>query len=326
MHAALKGDHSEVNRLLLSGEDPNAVDASGKTALFYAVASQHPDAHLLIVELIKHGCLMNTKDETGFTFIDYAAAKNASKILDMVIDLIDASQKEGKNTIGLLIRIDDPNVRTMLKTKLGSKHFKYFDNKFRKKSKKTLSSGASNMSSCNSIGGLKFGEKDCTTKCQGNTGKAAEKRRNDKSNGNSIEPFSLREANEIRSQGVGEKRQRGSHLSHWHKDETDYDDLPKPKAGQNHKGWLNDDDADSEDAKLNFKTMDLIRKTVDHTKRCIDTDIELSVSQLAVQQFTSRKSAGLEDDKSGNLFEKEADFEKIFRKIEANINDVSKVS
>lgn len=325
MHAAFTFDQTEATRLLLSGEDPNAIDSSGKTALFHAVASEHSNAHLLITELIQHGALMNTKDNSGFTFIDHAAARNATQVLHSAVDAIDAATKEGKNTIGLLIRIDDPGVRAMLKEKLGSKHFKYFDNKFRKKSKKTHSSAASNKSSCNSFAGLKFGEKESTIKANDHTGNAVEKRKNGSGKGDLIEPFSLREANEIRSQGVGDKKARGKPLSHWLGEATHCDDLPKANACKNHRGWL-DDEVDSQDAKLNFKTMDLIRTKVDAVKKQLDTDIDLSVSQKAVEQLTNRKSGGLEDDVSGKLLEKEADFEKVYRQIEVKIGAVLKVN
>lgn len=262
MKACLVGDSPQVEAILVSGEDPNAADSAGKTALFFAAVSGAGGAHSLVAQLVRHGANMNAKDANGNTFIDYAAANGSKEVVQAAVETLDASTKEGKNTIGVLIRTDDPEVRFLLKEKLGSKHFKYFDNKFRKKSKRGNSSATSGASSCKSISLARMGEKDFACRTSEQTIKKGDRRKGDVTGG-SVDPFGgLGERAESNSFAMSESQTKVRRGQNWLGLEDEPEETPRVADFDlkvTKKGWL-DDDLAEEDVKFTFKTVDLIRK------------------------------------------------------------------
>ena len=70
MKAASRDDRRAVQRLLASGADPNATDASGWTALMYAAQSAHPS---VVIALLQAGARAGQRSLAGETAMMAAA-------------------------------------------------------------------------------------------------------------------------------------------------------------------------------------------------------------------------------------------------------------
>lgn len=71
-HAAWKGRHGVVERLVIEGADVTATDNDGVTALHYAANAGHKD---VVEVLVAHGADVNAKDPDGNTPLRLANAQ-----------------------------------------------------------------------------------------------------------------------------------------------------------------------------------------------------------------------------------------------------------
>lgn len=244
----------------MAGANPNDTDPLGMSAFFYAVSGASSDPSSLIELLAGAGGSLNTRTPAGQSFVDLALQLGKREVIDCVIRLIDASTKEGKNTIGVLIRTDDEEVRAKLRESLGSKHFKYFDNKFRKKLKKG-GSMHSLTSSCKSLSLAKLNlKKDADRGSELSLGKTDKR-------------HSGLKATPVHGPEDWLSRDHGSHyLSHsnskvrgltdftdekgWARLMTSNEAVPSPE----NKGWLDDDPDDQDEGVFTFKTVDQLKR------------------------------------------------------------------
>lgn len=207
---------------------------------------------------------MNVRDSAGASFVDLAVAKGFRLTVQRVIRLLDASTKEGKNTIGVVIKTDDLEARQLLKETLGSKHFKYFDNKFRKKSKKSNSSVTSGLSAANSllsVGIGRVGEKKAAD-AMSNTSQSLVNRRVSQPFCRSLSHFDDEGKKEARSEAMSgsntkPRRHTESAGAHGLKARGGWglDVAPLPSR----KGWLDEAD-DDQDNDFTFRTVDHLNK------------------------------------------------------------------
>lgn len=80
---AARGDYNSVYELLLEGEDPNASDLTGNTALVAAAVNNHPT----IVEiLIRAGADINMRDKNLMTPLLYAINRGHMEIVRQLLD------------------------------------------------------------------------------------------------------------------------------------------------------------------------------------------------------------------------------------------------
>lgn len=154
MYLTSNGAQHAARVLLQNGADPNILDNEGKNSIYYVLS--HEESKILgFVELFwEYKIEFQQKPIIGKNFIESIIESNYLTVTKTIIELIDASRKEDRNIIGIIIKTEEEKSRALLKHKLGSKNFKYFDNKFRKKKKKSESSLYSEQDSSHSL--LKF--------------------------------------------------------------------------------------------------------------------------------------------------------------------------
>jgi hypothetical protein len=261
MEACQTGDTGTVESLLAAGSNPNDTDPAGKSAFFYIVSGASPNPNRLVELLAVAGGSLNTRSVAGQSFVDVALQLGKHEVIDCVIRLIDASTKEGKNTIGMLIRTDNEEVRAKLRESLGSKHFKYFDNKFRKKLKKAAGSMQSLTSSCKSLSLAKLTlRKDVERGSELSLGKAD--KRNSGFKGisvNAIDDWLSRDhASHYLSESNSKIRGKTDFTDEkgWGRLMTSNEGVASPE----NKGWLDDDLEDNEVGVFTFKTVDQLKR------------------------------------------------------------------
>ena len=132
--------------LVSKGANVNALDSNDQNVLFYLLDLTAYDMQRFLALFLKHEIDLNQKSICGKYFLNSVIEKQAFEIVQLVLDSLDASTKNGKTTLGIFYKTEDEKTRILLKEKLGSKHFKYFDNKFLKKSRKLGSSVNSDLS------------------------------------------------------------------------------------------------------------------------------------------------------------------------------------
>lgn len=290
MKACLNGDLETVRGLLAKGVNPNATDNSGKTAFFYAVNSSSVHFNQLITQLTVSGGNMNTRCDNGQSFIDFALQLGKRQVIDCVINLIDASSKEGKNTIGLLIRIDDEEIRAKLRENLGSKHFKYFDNKFRKKLKKGCNSVKSMTSSCKSLSLAKISLKRdlIEPKSELSLGRVDKKRVNaNKIGSNYVDDWLSGEKASYYLSESNSKARRKTEVT----EDKGWGGLVTTSgqgiASPGNKGWLDDEQDGEGDGVFTFKTTEQLKRKGKAEKN--DANNLKVQSNPTIAPFTSSK-------------------------------------
>ena len=80
--AAMKGDASAVQKLISQGEDINAKDSKGKTALMYAAEKGQAETARILIDAAAD---VNAKDNDGKTALMYAAESNNLEIVKYLI-------------------------------------------------------------------------------------------------------------------------------------------------------------------------------------------------------------------------------------------------
>lgn len=260
MKACETGESEAVESLLAAGANPNDTDPSGKSAFFYAVSGHSKNPTFLVDLLAEAGGSLNTRCASGQSFVDLALQLGKREVIDCAIRLIDASTKEGKNTIGVLIRTDDEEVRTKLRESLGSKHFKYFDNKFRKKLKKGGGSLQSAASSCKSLSLAKLNlKKDVERASELSHGKAGQRQSGPKVATQAVEDWLSRDHN---SHYLSESNSKVRGLTDF-TDEKGWGRLMTSNEGvtsPENKGWLDDDLEEDNEGVFTFKTVDQLKR------------------------------------------------------------------
>lgn len=278
MSACETGDEAEIARLLGEGADPNVIDQNGRTALFYLISGAQDDPSQLVELLVTHKANMNVRDSTGASFVDVAVGRGFRQSVQKVVRLLDASTKEGKNTIGVVIKTDDLEARQLLKETLGSKHFKYFDNKFRKKSKKSNSSLTSGLSVANSLKSVGVGKRKekKVPEVLSETSQKAGERRVSQPFGRSLSNFDEEGKKEARSQAMNESKTKPRRhpesagvkgpkaWSGWCLDVA-----PMPSK----KGWLDEDD-DQLGNDFTFRTVDHLKQSAPDQRDSLGKDGE----------------------------------------------------
>jgi len=154
MHLTTLNAFVAAETLICKGASVNELDSKEQNVLFYLLGSSSNDILIFLSLFLKHEVDLNQKSNCGKYFLANVVEKQLFEVIRFVVDSLDASTKNGKATLGILIKTEEEKTRSMLKEKLGSKHFKYFDNKFLKKSKKLGSSVNSDLSS--SLSQIKF--------------------------------------------------------------------------------------------------------------------------------------------------------------------------
>lgn len=82
--AAAKGDKQQVYGLLMQGEDPNATDLTGNTAMIVASSNQHTE----VVDLLfKAGANINQRDKNMMTPLLYCINRGYAEMVRQLIDL-----------------------------------------------------------------------------------------------------------------------------------------------------------------------------------------------------------------------------------------------
>jgi hypothetical protein len=229
MYLTSNGALQATRIMLENGADPNILDKEGKNSIYY-VLGQEESAILSFIDLFwAYKIDLLQKPSIGKNFIECIIELNYFTATKEIIQLIDASKKEDRNIIGIIIKTEEEKSRALLKQKLGSKNFKYFDNKFRKKKRKSESSFFSDKDSSHSL--LKF-----ASNCKADTKKDSHQslfvEKDEIVNKPLISPFFL--SNEVI--------------------------VPRAKSGENEidcNGWL--DDKCSGLLKFEFKTLECIK-------------------------------------------------------------------
>lgn len=147
MHLTSKGAIDLVTFFLEKGFDLNSVDFEDKNAIFYVLDLEAGLIEQFVDLFVSYKINLIQKPSSGKSFIELLIEKNHFSIVKSIVIAIDASKKEDRNLIGTILKTKENQSRLFLKEKLGSKNFKYFDNKFLKKSRKSESSGKSETDS-----------------------------------------------------------------------------------------------------------------------------------------------------------------------------------
>ncbi len=82
--AAAKGDKKQVYGLLMQGEDPNAMDLTGNTALTVSSSNQHTE---IVDMLFKAGANINQRDKNMMTPLLYCVNRGYVEMVRQLIDL-----------------------------------------------------------------------------------------------------------------------------------------------------------------------------------------------------------------------------------------------
>jgi len=117
--SAKSGDVESIHRALEAGADVQAIDhrgsQSGRRSLNWAAWHNHPEA---IIELIRHGVVLDAVNTTGFTPIHHAAENGSLEAAQVLIwagadvnfaslsgeNPLDRAVREGNSQIAVLLR------------------------------------------------------------------------------------------------------------------------------------------------------------------------------------------------------------------------------
>ena len=93
LRACEAGDVAEVDRLLLTGADPNAADSANRTALIFAagfedttVAAQGKSSQAIVMALLNRGAKVNSISSFSETALMQAIAKNNDTAVKLLLD------------------------------------------------------------------------------------------------------------------------------------------------------------------------------------------------------------------------------------------------
>lgn len=91
--AAFAGDDTLVDAALDCGDDIDAVDAYGDTALHKAVRQDH---YITVLSLLQRGAMANLPDDLGLSAIHWATLKGSSEMIAVLIQFgADVNARDG---------------------------------------------------------------------------------------------------------------------------------------------------------------------------------------------------------------------------------------
>jgi ankyrin repeat protein len=124
MIACAKGLSHVAEVLLENRADVDRVDASGRSAIFFALESEHGENSELVSLLLEHGCKLNLRNSSGMTPILVAVSRNLEKSALLILKKgvpLDARDAHGNSLLHLAAK-NDSDVLTRELLKLGMRN------------------------------------------------------------------------------------------------------------------------------------------------------------------------------------------------------------